>query len=81
MTKPTVVIIRRQNKVYLIDESDLQELDPGVGGNDSIIRRTYQSPFLDGLAFAGGYGSVGEATDGGHGADHTTGADHLNQGT
>lgn len=80
MSRPTVVFIRHKNDVFRVDGADLQMLDPSDPGNANIIRRTYQSPFLDGLAFAGGYGSEGEAADGTHGADHTTGADHLDPG-
>ena len=78
MARPTVVYIRHQNDVFRIDGATMELLDPDDANNENVIRRTYQSPFLDGLAYAGGFGTPDQATDGSRGADHNTGSEHLN---
>lgn len=71
MGKPDFVVIRHINDVYMIPKSNLGDpLPGGVGGNDAIIDRTYASPFLDGLAFGGGYSNTPEITDGTRGSNH-----------
>ena len=73
MGKPDFVVIRHINDVYLIPKNNLGDaLVRGQGTNDAIIDRTYSSPFLDGLAFAGGYSNVPEINDGSRGANNTS---------
>ena len=54
MSNPDVLIIRRRNKVYMVpwEMVAANEID------DADIRSiTYDSPYLDNLAFAGAYTS------------------------
>ena len=72
MARPTIVYIRHENDVFRVMGTDLTRLSEDDPEALKIIQRTYTSPFLDRLAYAGGFGTDAEVIDGTRGANHTT---------
>ena len=62
MALPNFLLLRHGRDVYLIDTArqTFELLDPADSANDLYIQRTQNSPFLDGLAFAGAYASTAD---------------------
>jgi hypothetical protein len=62
--RPAWILLRHMQKVYLL-EGDLLDTKEVTAGEtfdsrsaEELIKRTYNSPFLDGLSFAGGYDNL-----------------------
>jgi len=60
--RPNFILLRYLNKVYLLegDLLDPREVASGDPHADELYKRTYNSPFLDGLSFAGGYDDLND---------------------
>lgn len=62
--RPQFILLRHLDKVYLLEGDLLDTREVTSGANipnaEELYKRTYNSPFLDGLSFAGGYDDLND---------------------